>query len=252
MKMLSAIFRKTNTSSRVYALVAMAFPLILIGCDPLPGKPDPTHRPIAPNLVVDFDTLFQANCAGCHGRDGRLGPAPPLNDTNFLAIVPDAELHDLIHNGRAGTLMPGFATLNGGTLTDVQIEVLATGLKSRWPEQKLDSGILPPYLVAAGNLESGKGVFEKACASCHGTEGEGGMVGAINDRAFLSLISDQALRRIVITGRPDLGMPNYADKEGRDDDFLPLTSEEINDVVSLLASWRTPDASPTEQMSGQD
>ena len=40
----------------------------------------------------DFALLYATNCAGCHGADGRLGPAPPLNDPLFLAIVPDASL----------------------------------------------------------------------------------------------------------------------------------------------------------------
>ena len=61
----------------------------------------------------------------------------------------------------------------------------------------------------------------------------------INDRAFLSLISDRELRRIVITGRPDLKMPNYAEKAGRPDDFQPLTAGDVADLVALLASWRT-------------
>ena len=52
--------------------------------------------------------------------------------------------------------------------------------------------------------------------------------------AFLALISDQASRRIIITGRPDLGMPNYAETDGRPEDFQPLTSAEIDDLVALL------------------
>ena len=56
--------------------------------------------------------------------------------------------------------------------------------------------------------------------------------------AFLALISDQALRRIIITGRPDLGMPTYAENDGRPSDFQPLTSAEIDDLVALLADWR--------------
>jgi cytochrome c oxidase cbb3-type subunit 3/ubiquinol-cytochrome c reductase cytochrome c subunit len=63
-------------------------------------------------------------------------------------------------------------------------------------------------------------------------------VGAINDPDFLALISDQALRRLVITGRPDLGMPDYADPKGRPEGFKPLTSQEVTDVVALLAYWR--------------
>ena len=73
-----------------------------------------------------------------------------------------------------------------------------------------------------------------------GTNGEGGENGGeINDPAFLALISDQALRRIIITGRPDLGMPTYADGDGRSAEFQPLTSAEIDDLVALLADWRS-------------
>jgi hypothetical protein len=68
----------------------------------------------------------------------------------------------------------------------------------------------------------------------------GGLVGAINDPAFLSLISDQALRRIAITGRPDLApsMPDFADDNSRPPNYQPLTSREITDLVAFLASWR--------------
>jgi cytochrome c oxidase cbb3-type subunit III len=51
-------------------------------------------------------------------------------------------------------------------------------------------------------------------------------------------MSDHALRRLAITGRPDLGMPAYDGKDGRAPDFQPLTSAEIDDVVALLAYWR--------------
>ena len=87
-------------------------------------------------------------------------------------------------------------------------------------------------------------VYQRACAGCHGPNGtgseqNGSIRRAINVPAFLSLISNQALRRIIITGRPDLGMPTYAEKNGRPADFQPLTTAEIDDLVSLLAAWRT-------------
>ena len=63
-------------------------------------------------------------------------------------------------------------------------------------------------------------------------------VGAINDPDFLALISDQALRRCVIAGRPDLGMPDYADPTSRPDDFRPLLHQDVTNVVALLADWR--------------
>ncbi len=98
----------------------------------------------------------------------------------------------------------------------------------------------------AGDKARGAKVFARACASCHGPLGEGGEsgdagAGAINDPAFLALITDQTLRRYAITGRPDLGMPDYADNSGRSHDYQPMTSAEIVDLVALLASWRQSD-----------
>jgi mono/diheme cytochrome c family protein len=82
-------------------------------------------------------------------------------------------------------------------------------------------------------------VFARACASCHGDHGQGGkLAGAINDPDFLSLISDQALRRYVITGRTDLGMPSYADPTGRLEGFTALAGQDVTNVTALLASWR--------------
>ena len=70
------------------------------GCD-VPGKPREADRPVRADQVKGFDALYGARCAGCHGADGELGPAPSLNDPVFLAIVPDAELRHVISEGRA-------------------------------------------------------------------------------------------------------------------------------------------------------
>jgi len=227
---------------------------------------------------MSFQVLFQQNCSGCHGADGKLGPAPPLNDPLFLALVPDTELERVITEGRPGTLMPAFSIVKGGQLTTEQVKVLAQGIKPHWgPVQPAPSGA-PPYLAMPStpssqknkiesltfapspekgaanggkatlkNSDDGLKVFMRACAGCHGDYGQGGQysgepngrpVGAINDPNFLALISNQALRRFVITGRPDLGMPDYAEPKGRPENFKPLTSQEVTAIVSLLASWR--------------
>ncbi len=217
--------------------------LLVAGCD-WPGKPNPDDRPIPQDKVLDFTTLFDENCRGCHGADGKMGPAPPLNDPLFLTIIPDAELLHVIQNGRHGTPMPAFAMAQGGSLTDAQVKVLAEGIKPLWGKEIVASKVkLPPYRTSEkGNAERGKEVFMRACMVCHGNEGEGEEKDGrrhkrIHDPAFLALISNQALRRIVITGRPDLGMPSYAEPRTKEPDFKPLTATEIDDVVALLASW---------------
>jgi mono/diheme cytochrome c family protein len=229
------------------------------------------------NKITDFDTLYKSHCAGCHGADGRLGPAPPLNDPLFLAIVPDAVLEHVIREGRAvtpgqKTPMPAFSVGDGGSLdpaqakvwaevkeefhaaprqqgplTGEQIQKLVVGIKKRWGPPASRVGSVPPYRVKAGTSaakkDEGARVFAQACAGCHGKEGQGVLRDGrlrrkINDRDFLALVSDQQLRRYVITGRPDLGMPPYDGEAGRPSGFRPLTSEEIDSLVALLAAWR--------------
>lgn len=218
------------------------------GCD-LPGRPDPADRPVPADQVKDFGTLYARHCAGCHGADGKLGPAPPLNDPVFLAIVPDEELLRVITEGRAVTPaqkspMPAFARDRGGPLTAAQVKALAEGIKERWGPTRPESQSLPPYLAPAGahsaNEEGGARVFARACAGCHGRQGQGRKDGErqINNQAFLALISDQAIRRYVITGRPDLGMPAFDGANGRPPEFRPLSSAEIDDLVALLRHWR--------------
>jgi mono/diheme cytochrome c family protein len=214
-------------------------------CD-LPGKPREADRSKPADQVMDFGALYAARCAGCHGADGKLGPAPPLNDPIFLAIVPEEVLLRVISEGRTvspgqKSPMPAFAREKGGPLTGDQVKALARGIKTRWgpPAPGALLKYLDPTGGKGGKKEAGLRVFGRACAGCHGSTGQGEKDGkplrggAINNQAFLALISDQALRRIVITGRPDLGMPAY-----NHSDRPPLNSAEIDDLLALLRSWR--------------
>ena len=99
-------------------------------------------------------------------------------------------------------------------------------------------------VAKVGDKAEGAKVFALACAACHGekglgTKGEKRSIGAINNEAFLALISDKALRRMAITGRPDLGMPTPMVPLGSGKASRPLNSREIIDLVALLGHWRT-------------
>jgi mono/diheme cytochrome c family protein len=199
---------------------------------------------------MTFQVLFGSHCSGCHGKEGQLGPAPPLNDKLFLALIPEAVLQGVITSGRQGTLMPAFGVAKGGSLTPEQIKVLVDGIKTSWGPEGPAPQDAPPYRAmnaGAASKERGLEVFVRACATCHGDRGQGGhyagqpegrSVGAISDPDFLALLSNQALRRLVITGRPDLNMPDYAHPDGRPKGWKPLTSQEVTDLVALLGAWR--------------
>ena len=49
--------------------------VLLAACGTPPGRPAKGSQALAPNEVVEFRALYAANCAGCHGRQGRGGAA---------------------------------------------------------------------------------------------------------------------------------------------------------------------------------
>jgi cytochrome c oxidase cbb3-type subunit III len=211
--------------------------MMLVACSTPDHEPQTNAEPVAPSQVLDFGTLYAQNCAGCHGAQGRGGASIALANPVYLAIVDETTVHNVVANGVRGTSMPAFAQSAGGMLTEQQIEVITSGIFSRRGRQQvLEGANLPPYAAkAAGNVDHGQLVFGTYCASCHGSEGGGTSRGsAITNDSFLALVSNQGLRTIVITGRPELGAPDWrGNVPGR-----PMTDQEITDVVAWLASRR--------------
>jgi mono/diheme cytochrome c family protein len=217
-----------------FAVLAL---LLLSACSTPHGQPQKGSEPLAPNQVVDFGTLYAENCAGCHGAEGRGGASIALANPVYLAIIDENAMHNVVANGVRGTSMPAFAQSAGGLLTDGQINVITSGIFSRWGRKGVLDGTNPPSYAAktTGDVAHGQIAFGTYCASCHGPEGHGGSkASAINNDSFLALVSDQGLRTIVITGRPDLLAPDWrGNLPGK-----PMSDQEITDVVAWLASRR--------------
>lgn len=224
--------------NRLRFLCAAAMLSLLSACSVSHGQPQKDSEVVAPNEVLEFATLYTQNCAACHGSQGHGGAAIALADPVYLDIVDEPSMRKVIANGVHGTSMPAFAQSAGGMLTDKQIDVIAYGILSHWAQKgTLGSSNPPPYAARnPGNAASGEVVYRTYCASCHGPGGQGGAKGSsITNDSFLALVSDQGLRTIVITGRPELGAPDWrGDVAGR-----PMTEQEITDVVAWLASHRT-------------
>ena len=224
------IFRLTHAFT-----LALSAALIL-GCSHLPGAPAPGSEVARPGADRDFATLYQQNCSGCHGAQGRNGPSIDLSNPVYQALVDDTTLRNVIANGYAKTLMPAFARSAGGMLTDAQVDVLVKGMRSEWSKPgTLDGQNAPSYIASKpGDVQHGQQAYETFCASCHAA-GAKTKAGSITDGSYLALLSDQALRTIVITGRPDLGAPDWRNNVAGH----PMTDQEVTDVVAWLSSQRS-------------
>jgi len=225
-----------NTLRPACLLIALGAAL-LSSCGTPHGQPRGNAEAIAPSEVLEFATLYSENCAACHGDNGRGGAAIALADPVYLAIADNRAIRNVIANGVRGTAMPAFAESAGGLLTNKQIDVITQQIRARWSKPGSLDGANPPSYAAksAGDPERGQAVYKTYCGSCHGPDGHGSPKGsAITNDSFLALISDQALRTIVITGRPELGAPDWrGNVPGK-----PMSDQEVTDVVAWLASRR--------------
>ena len=202
-----------------------------------PGRPTADSQVISPTKIVDFNFLYARNCAGCHGANGKGGAAIGLADPVYLAIADDATIRRITADGVPGTSMPAFAQHSGGMLTDDQINVIVGGIRSHWAKpDALGGAVAPPYEAQVpGDSTRGAAAFAIYCSSCHGADGHGGKrASSIVDSSYLALVSDQNLRTTVITGRPELGAPDWrGDAPGR-----PMSPEDVSNVVAWLVAQR--------------
>jgi cytochrome c oxidase cbb3-type subunit 3 len=112
--------------------------------------------------------IFAANCAGCHGADGRGGEhAPNIATAPEVQHLMDRELADIIRHGISGAGMPAFSSLKPQQIADVVAYL-------RILQGRGDTVKLP------GDPDRGQVLFfgKAQCSDCHMVNGEGGFIGS--------------------------------------------------------------------------
>lgn len=107
--------------------------------------------------VAAGEKYYMAQCASCHGRDGRGGGAgPDISSGNFKRATSDESLFQIINRGIPGTVMPG-APYNAGQVWRIVafVRSLAIGRKNQ---------------AVTGDAARGSSVYASlGCAKCHTT-----------------------------------------------------------------------------------
>lgn len=214
---------------------ALALAAVLAGCDSAPGALKADEY-TAPDQVTDFHALYASNCQACHGANGQSGPAMDLGNPQYQALIDDATLKKWISGGMPGTEMPAFAQSAGGMLTDQQIDAIVAGMRSEWRKSDAVSG-MPPYAQpdGGGNGAHGQQVYQARCASCHQSPARQQPTSPV----YLSLVSDQVLRTIIVAGRPDIHQPDWQHDAQDGSSGTPLSPQDVTDLVTYLHSLRS-------------
>jgi cbb3-type cytochrome c oxidase subunit III len=140
----------------------------------------------------DGETLFRANCAGCHGADGAGVPGvfPPLVDNPNVA---DAEyVRGVIRDGRTGRIEVKGVTYDGQmpafpNLSDAEVDAIVDHVQNGLVAPSTDT-TLPPVAITpiAEDAAFGRRLFlgqqrlangGPACAACHAAGRHGDLVG---------------------------------------------------------------------------
>ncbi len=109
------------------ALLVLAFPAYRLY---EPGARDKARESHIASLISQGDSLFEVNCAPCHGDRGLGAVAPALNSKQFLAAASDDQIQSLIEVGVPGSQMAAYSLDYGGSMTLAQIDALTTYIRS--------------------------------------------------------------------------------------------------------------------------
>jgi cytochrome c oxidase cbb3-type subunit III len=138
--------------------------------------------------------IFAANCAGCHGADGRGGEhAPNIATAPEVQHLADSELAGIIHNGISGAGMPAFSFLKPQQIADVVAWLRI--LQGRGDIVKLP-----------GDASRGEALFfgKAQCSDCHMVNGKGGFIGG--DLSFYGANAKPDQMRAIILN-PEKSLP---------------------------------------------
>ncbi len=170
--------------------------------------------------------LYDQYCGFCHGYNGEgylSDNANALANPNFLASASDEFIRDGIVYGRPGTPMPAWGVDYGGPLVDEHVEAIVDYIRSWQTTEGVDvSGEF------TGSIATGRVLYSKRCAQCHGDEGQGVSAVSLNNPWFQQTASDGFVRHAIADGRPGTSMPAYATR---------LADPEIDSLVAYLRTW---------------
>jgi mono/diheme cytochrome c family protein len=175
--------------------------------------------------------LYSANCAQCHGDDGRGAHIITISNPAMLAVADDGFLYETIVNGRRNTAMPGWGEYSSEEMADIVafLRGFSKGMARR--------GIFSADL---GDVSRGEEKYHYLCSRCHGIYGQGDTGPAIFNPDFHNATSDYFLSEMIAKGRQGTAMIGWSTDVSKQE---RLSASDIADVITYLrhSSQNPPD-----------
>jgi cytochrome c oxidase cbb3-type subunit III len=148
-------------------LLFISFLVVIPGQSQIEPPLPETNPYTAGSDIEQGHRLFDARCAGCHGKGGTGARGSNLAQPALVYASGDAALFRVIRRGIPGTEMPSSALP-----TDREIWQLAAYVRSLGRQ---------PSETVAGNAVAGESLFrgKARCLQCHTVGFEGGRVGPV-------------------------------------------------------------------------
>lgn len=185
--------------------------VILIDIVSAQTGPAPVEYPSEKPSVSSGREVYISSCAGCHGENGKgRGTSVTVDFTNQERMKDknSSVFFNAISKGIAR--MPAFGNLSKPQRWDVIAYIWTF-----WADMQ--------------SVENGKIIFERYCASCHGTRGDGsGLPGAMDFTNLSNMVSSgqpSVFFDSVSSGVPNTAMPPFKDT---------LSEEERWDAVKYV------------------
>jgi cbb3-type cytochrome c oxidase subunit III len=189
-------------------------------------------------FATDGATLYGTFCAACHGPNGEgmrypgMAAFPAIGNPDFLAVASDRFLTDTVTHGRPGRRMPAWGESEGGLRPD-EIAGVVAHVRGFAPDVPAPVDA-EPRRWASGEASEGERLYAEACASCHGTRGEGKEGPALANPRFLAAATDTYLVETIRRGRTGTAMPAFG---GPSPAHRALDDGEIEAIARFMRSW---------------